>query len=42
MAGNASVAETDVGKTTNKSLGGADHREHAPAQERHIAYAGGE
>lgn len=42
MARNASVAETDISKTTSKSIGGADHQEHAPPQERHIAYAGGE
>ncbi|KAF2162836.1 hypothetical protein M409DRAFT_68829 [Zasmidium cellare ATCC 36951] len=37
MARNASVAEIDISKTASS----ADHQEHAPNQERHIAYAAG-
>ena len=38
MVRNASVAETDISKKTTNS---ADHQEHAPKQEQHIAYATG-
>ncbi|KAK4502361.1 hypothetical protein PRZ48_005786 [Zasmidium cellare] len=38
MARNASVAETDISKKTS---GSADHQEHAPKQEQHVAYATG-
>lgn len=42
MDRNASVADTEISKATSKSNGEADHEEHAPKQERHIAYTGNE
>lgn len=41
MDRNVSVADTDISKTTSKSVGEAAHEEHVPKQERHIAYAAG-